>query len=91
MTFTGDGDALGEMGQLLDVPFTPIKAELTAPPTFSFGFRAAISFRLCADVDGRKLTIDIIEVMTFDEDGRVTEQLATGRGQREVPDLTRRI
>jgi hypothetical protein len=50
-----------DMAQLFDVPFVPIKGEMTAPPTFSLGNKAAMSFRLWAEVDGRKLTIDIIE------------------------------
>jgi len=77
MVITGDSeDPLGELGQLLDVPFTPIRAEMTAPPTFSFGNKAAMSFRLWARVDGRDLTIDIIEVVTFDLEGHIVEQLA---------------
>jgi steroid delta-isomerase len=77
ITITGEGDdVMSEMSQLLDVPFRPLKAEMTAPPTFSMGDKAAFSFRLWAEVDGRDLTIDIIEVVTFDEDGKIAEQLA---------------
>jgi steroid delta-isomerase len=69
-------DALGQIGQLLDVPFTPVKAELTAPVSLSLGNKAAVPFRLWAEVDGRKLTIDIVDVMTFDNEGKICEILA---------------
>jgi steroid delta-isomerase len=76
ITLTTGDNVMAEMGQLLDVPFTPIKAEMTSPPTFSLGNKGAFSFRLWAEVDGRNLSIDIIEVMAFNEDGKVIEQLA---------------
>jgi hypothetical protein len=77
ITLGANGDSMEkDMAQLLDVPFMPIKGKMTAPPTFSLGNKAAMSFRLWADVDGRKLTIDIIETMTFNAEGKVTEQLA---------------
>jgi steroid delta-isomerase len=77
ITLRGDTeDLMAEMGQLLDVPFTALKAEMTAPPTFSMSNKAAFSFRLWAEVDGRRLTIDIIEVVTFNADGKIGEQLA---------------
>lgn len=49
---------------------------MTSNPTFSLGNKGAMSFRLWAEVDGRNLIIDIIEVMEFNEDGKVIEQLA---------------
>ncbi|MEU9352413.1 hypothetical protein AB0D65_15695 [Streptomyces griseoloalbus] len=66
------------MKQLLDVPFTPKKAELTAPISFSLGNKAAMAFKLWAEVDGRNISIDIIEVMTFDESGRFATRWRTG-------------
>jgi steroid delta-isomerase len=77
IVFTGIGEeSLADLAQLIDVPFIPVKAELTAPPTFSLTNKGAFSFRLWAEVDGRSLTIDIIEVMTFNDEGKVTEQFA---------------
>jgi steroid delta-isomerase len=68
-----DPDMLNALGQLLDVPFTPIKAEMTAPVSLSFTNRAAVPFKLWAEVDGRQLTIDIVDLMTFDEDGKIAD------------------
>jgi hypothetical protein len=72
---TGE-DSLKSFAQLIDVPFKALKAEMTAPPTFSVGNKAAMSFRLWAEVDARRLMIDIIETMTFDAEGKVVEQYA---------------
>ncbi|MEV5758342.1 hypothetical protein AB0L61_16425 [Streptomyces tendae] len=69
-------DQLDEMKQLLDVPFTPKRAELTAPISFSLGNQAAMAFTLWAEVDGHNISIDIIEVMTFDEAGKICDQMA---------------
>ncbi|MFJ8449051.1 hypothetical protein [[Kitasatospora] papulosa] len=77
MTLRGSvQDQLDEMKQLLDVPFTPKKAELTAPISFSLGNEAAMAFKLWAEVDGHDISIDIIEVMTFDESGKICKQMA---------------
>ncbi|PYY34430.1 hypothetical protein DEJ32_15070 [Curtobacterium sp. MCPF17_046] len=77
MTIGGTGTELFDaMAQLQDVPFVPQKAQLTAPITFSLGNQAAFSFRLWANADGRDLTIDIIEVMSFDENGKIAHQMA---------------
>lgn len=77
ITLRGNGqDSLDEMTQLLDVPFTPKTAELTAPISFSLGNKAAMAFKLWAEVDGRDISIDIIEVMTFDESGKICDQMA---------------
>ncbi len=77
ITLRGNGEeSLDEMKQLLDVPFTPKRAELTAPISFSLGNTAAMAFKLWAEVDGRDLSIDIIEVMTFDESGKICDQMA---------------
>jgi steroid delta-isomerase len=64
------------MSQLIDVPFRPLKAEITAPVSLSLGNKAALPFKLWAEVDGRTLTIDIVNVFTFDEDGRICDQWA---------------
>ncbi|MFJ6062657.1 hypothetical protein ACIQHU_06410 [Streptomyces tendae] len=69
-------DQLDEMKQLLDVPFTPKRAELTAPISFSLGNQVAMAFTLWAEVDGHNISIDIIEVMTFDEAGKICDQMA---------------
>lgn len=66
-----------DFAQLMDVEFVPIRGEMTAPPSFSLGNKAAMAFRLWAEVAGRKkVMIDIIETMTFNEEGKVTEQVA---------------
>lgn len=72
----GKTDFFTETAAIYDVPFIPIKGEMTAPPTFSMTNQAAMSFRLWATVDGRDLTIDIIEVMTFNADGKIIDQMA---------------
>jgi hypothetical protein len=72
----GKTDFFTETADIYDVPFIPIKGEMTAPPTFSMANQAAMSFRLWAEVDGRYLTIDIIEVMTFSQEGKIIEQMA---------------
>lgn len=56
---------------LFDVPFTPKKAELIAPVRTTFANSAAMAFKFWAEVDGRDITIDIIDVMTFDADGKI--------------------
>ncbi|MEU1213388.1 hypothetical protein ABZ424_13310 [Streptomyces sp. NPDC005790] len=77
MTIRGSGqDQLEEMKQLLDVPFITKRAELTAPISFSLGNQAAMAFKLWAEVDGRNISIDIIEVMTFDASGKICDQMA---------------
>jgi steroid delta-isomerase len=76
-------DVQDQMKDLIDVPFIPKRAELTAPISFSLGNKAAMAFTLWAEVDGRDISIDIIEVMTFDhlrEDLRPVGVL--GRGER---------
>jgi steroid delta-isomerase len=72
----GGQDQLDAMDELLDVPFTPLRAEQTAPVSLSLGNKAALPFKLWAEVDGRTLTIDIVDVFTFDEDGRICDQWA---------------
>jgi len=69
-------DQLDAMKQLIDVSFTPKRAELTAPISFSLGNKAAMAFKIWAEVDGRDISIDIIEVMTFDESGKICDQMA---------------
>jgi steroid delta-isomerase len=67
---------LGGLEKLLDVPFKPQRAELLSPISFSLSNKAAMSFRLFAEVDGRNLSIDIIDVMTFDENGKICDFMA---------------
>ncbi|MEV5516276.1 hypothetical protein AB0L50_25750 [Streptomyces flaveolus] len=69
-------DVMDQMKDLVDVPFTPKRAELTAPISFSLGNKAAMAFTLWAEVDGRNISIDIIEVMMFDASGKVCDQTA---------------
>ncbi|WP_053637144.1 hypothetical protein [Streptomyces sp. XY152] len=69
-------DLLNEMKDLIDVSFTPRRAELTAPISFSLGNKAAMAFKLWAEVDGHNISIDIVEVMAFDESGKICEQMA---------------
>jgi steroid delta-isomerase len=69
-------DVQDQMKDLIDVPFIPKRAELTAPISFSLGNKAAMAFTLWAEVDGRDISIDIIEVMTFDTSGKICDRLA---------------
>jgi steroid delta-isomerase len=62
--------------RLIDVPFTPKRAELIAPVTFSVGRKAAMAFKFWAEVDGRNISIDIIDVMTFNESGKICDTMA---------------
>jgi steroid delta-isomerase len=64
------------MERLIDVPFTPKKAELISPISFSVGNRAAMAFKFWAEVDGRNISIDIVDVMTFDESGKICNIMA---------------
>lgn len=62
--------------RLIDVPFTPKKAELISPISFSLGNKAAMAFKFWAEVDSRNVSIDIIDVMTFDETGKICNIMA---------------
>ena len=62
--------------KFFDVPFIPKKAELVAPISTSFGNSAAMAFKFYAEVDGQDITIDIIEVVKFNESGEIIEQMA---------------
>jgi steroid delta-isomerase len=70
---SGGGPIAEVMAGLIDVPFTPHRAELTGPVRFTLGNKAAVPFKLWAQVDGRNISIDIIDVMTFDEDGKICD------------------
>ncbi|MCF6800087.1 hypothetical protein P4689_24870 [Priestia megaterium] len=59
-----------------DVQFIPKKAELISPISTSYGNQAAMAFKLWMDVRGQEITIDIIDVMTFDESGKIIEVVA---------------
>lgn len=75
-TFLGKKGIAEDFAKFFDVPFIPKKAELVAPISTSFGRSAAMTFKLYAEVDGQDITIDIIEVMTFNESGEIIEQMA---------------
>lgn len=62
--------------QMADVSFIPQKAELVAPISTSYGNKAAMAFKLYAQIDGHDVTIDIIETMTFNDAGDITERIA---------------
>jgi steroid delta-isomerase len=53
--------------------FTLTGAELTSPISTSFGNMAAMSFKVFAQVEDREITIDIVDVMTFSESGKITD------------------
>jgi steroid delta-isomerase len=59
-----------------DVKFIPKKAELIAPISTTYGNQAAMAFKLWMDVGGQEVTIDIIDVMTFDESGKIIKVVA---------------
>ncbi|MGD0031130.1 steroid delta-isomerase [Paenibacillus illinoisensis] len=59
-----------------DLQYIPIKAELISPISTSYGNSAAMAFKLYMDVGGQVVTIDIIDVMQFDESGKIIEIMA---------------
>lgn len=73
---TGGGDMINELKEIFDVPFTPQRAELISPISTSFGNAAAMAFKLYVDVNGQNISIDIIDVFEFNEQGEVTDQKA---------------
>lgn len=62
---------VSDIGRLTNVPFRPYKAELNAPISLTFSNRGAMPFKFYAEVDGQKLTIDIVDIMTFDAQGKI--------------------
>lgn len=59
--------------RLVDVAFTIKKAEMVSPVSFSVENKAAMAFKVWAEVDGRNISIDIIDVMTFDSAGKICD------------------
>ncbi|MCS4486981.1 hypothetical protein [Staphylococcus americanisciuri] len=56
-----------------DVLFLPQKAELIAPISTGHNHKAAMAFKLYAQVGDHHITIDIIETMAFNEEGDITD------------------
>ena len=50
--------------------------ELLAAPRGSFGNAASITFAVHAETDGRSMRIDVTDVMTFDENGKIVTMRA---------------
>ena len=48
-------------------------AELSSPISTSFGRSAAMAFRVFATVEGRDVTLDIVDVVTFDDSGKIVD------------------
>ncbi|MEW1835976.1 hypothetical protein [Microbacterium sp. NPDC079995] len=70
----GDGiESAAVVAQLIDMPTELTRAELNGPVSVSLGNQAAVPFKLWLNLDGRDATIDIVDVMTFDGDGRITD------------------
>jgi len=61
------------LSRLIDVPFTPQRAELISPIRFSLENQAAMAFKFWAEIGGRNISIDIIDVMTFDASGKICD------------------
>jgi steroid delta-isomerase len=61
------------VSRLIDISFIPQKAELISPVSFSLENKAAMAFKFWAEVGGRNITIDIIDVMTFDALGKICD------------------
>lgn len=59
-----------------EVQFIPKKAELISPISTSYGNQAAMAFKLYMDVGGQEITIDVVDVMKFDESGKIIEVMA---------------
>jgi steroid delta-isomerase len=55
------------------VKFTPIKAELVSPVSTTYSNQATMAFKLYMRVGEQDITIDIIDVMTFNEAGKIVE------------------
>ncbi|MEO2203203.1 nuclear transport factor 2 family protein [Paenibacillus pabuli] len=75
-TLLGKKGLTEDFAKFFDVPFIPKKAELVAPISTSFGNAAAMTFKFYAEVDGQDISIDIIEVIKFNESGEIIEQMA---------------
>jgi len=70
----GDSETMAQaLSRLIDIPFTPKKAELISPVSFSLENQAAMAFKFWAEVGGRNITIDIIDVMTFNAAGKICD------------------
>ena len=65
------GLATEVLARLANVPFHTKKAEQTGPVRTTIWNKAAVPFKLYADVDGHAMTIDIIDIMAFDQDGKI--------------------
>lgn len=55
------------------VKFTPIKAELVSPISITYSNQAAMAFKFYMSVGEQEISIDIIDVMKFDESGKIVE------------------
>ncbi|MCE7786549.1 hypothetical protein M3663_00730 [Staphylococcus xylosus] len=75
-TFKGKKEIFEEFPKMANVSFIPQKAELVAPISASYGNSSAMAFKLYAQVDGHDITIDIIETMSFNNNGQITEIMA---------------
>jgi steroid delta-isomerase len=53
------------------VKFTPLRAELVSPVSTTYSNQAAMAFKLYMNVGGQEISIDIVDVMTFDEAGKI--------------------
>ncbi len=59
-------------GSILDTTFNPVKAEMVGPVRTTLTNEAAFDFRIYAEIGGHALAIDIIDVLTFNEEGKVS-------------------
>ena len=55
------------------VKFTPLRAELVSPISASYSNQAAMAFKFYMNVGGQEISIDIVDVMKFDESGKIVE------------------
>lgn len=55
------------------VKFTPLRAELVSPVSTSYSNQAAMAFKFYMKVGEQEISIDIVDVMTFDEAGKIVE------------------
>lgn len=62
------------------------KLELVAPVRGSHGNSAAMAFRIYMELEGKKITIDCIDVMTFNDEGKIADMKAY-HGPRGMTDL----
>lgn len=67
------------------VKFTMLRAELVSPISTTYSNQAAMAFKGYMQVGDQEVSLDIVDVMTFDEEGKILEVKAFwGRNNVQV-------